>query len=425
VSVPAAEPGVRPSYPFDARPLVEPVPPGAARAFVQELRRTGRLQSSSFSGVLAVVVIAVMAVIFGSVGLTMLTAVVTALGTGAEGGGGVAVIFALLPLLVVGGVVALVIIFAVRATRSAAERMYRLDGFARANAMQYVPRVNAPGLPGMIFSIGNARQSSDLVRGDRPRFVEFANYRYTTGSGKNRQTHQWGYVAVKLDTPLPHIVLDATSNNSLFGSNLPLAFDRDQRLSLEGDFDQHFALYCPAGYERDALYLFTPDIMARFIDNAAALDVEIVDDWLFLYAKRDFSTIDAQTWAWLFSAVGALLDKFAQWARWRDERLAASAHGSIPDASGRGTAPLSGDPAHGTEAGPARPTAAPGDAQPPPRGGAESVPFAVPLAALRPPPGVAPQGRRLQRGVPWVPIIVGGVVVLFWLFSQVGGALLR
>src|SRR5690606_27778890 len=72
---------------------------------------------------------------------------------------------------------------------------------------------------------------------------------------------------------------------------------------------------------RDALYLFTPDIMARFIDNAAALDVEIVDDWLFLYAKRDFSTVDPATWSWLFSVVGALLEKFAQWARWRDERL--------------------------------------------------------------------------------------------------------
>ncbi|HEY9309604.1 MAG TPA: hypothetical protein VIP82_17525, partial [Microbacterium sp.] len=60
-----------------------------------------------------------------------------------------------------------------------------------------------------------------------------------------------------------------------------------------------------------------------------------------------------------------------------------------------------------------------------PGGGLGTVPFGVPLAALRPPPGVAPQGRRLQRGVPWVTIIVGGVVVLFWLFSQVGGALLR
>ena len=102
----------------------------------------------------------------------------------------------------------------------------------------------------------------------------------------------------------------------------PATFDRDQRLSLEGDFDTYFSLYCPEGYERDALYLFTPDIMARFIDNAAALDVEIVDDWLFLYAKTDLSTLNPAMWAWLFSCVAALLTKLDQWARWRDDRLA-------------------------------------------------------------------------------------------------------
>ena len=46
------------------------------------------------------------------------------------------------------------------------------------------------------------------MRGTAPRFVEFANYTYITGSGKNQSTHRWGYVAIKLDVPLPNIVLD-------------------------------------------------------------------------------------------------------------------------------------------------------------------------------------------------------------------------
>ena len=372
---------------------------------MQELRRTGRLKSSPYTGVVIVVAIAVVVLfVFGSVAITMVSSVVGAVTAGIDGSGGPALIFAFFPLLVVGIIAAVAITLFVRGARSGGDRMYRLDRFARANAMHYEPRLDAPQLPGMIFSIGNSRHSSDLVRGDRPRFVEFANYRYTTGSGKNQQTHHWGYVAVKLDSPLPHIVLDATSNNGLFGSNLPLSFSKDQRLSLEGDFDRYFSLYCPADYERDALYLFTPDIMARFIDNAAALDIEIVDDWLFLYAKRDFSTLDPQTWAWLFSVVGALLDKFAQWARWRDERLTAAAEAAMTDAATRASAPLEARP--GAEA-------------------SASVPFAAPLDALRPPPGVAPAGRRLQRGVPWVPIVVSGIFVLFWILTQIGPALLR
>jgi hypothetical protein len=270
-----------------------------------------------------------------------------------------------------------------------------LDRFARANGMTWHPVSDNPPLPGMVFGQGSARKSTDVVRGDRPRFVEFGNYQYTTGSGKNRTTHHWGYVAVKLSTPLPHIVLDATSNNALFGSNLPASFDRDQRLSLEGDFDKHFALYCPTGYEADALYLFTPDIMGRFIDHAAALDVEIVDDWMFLYAKRQFSTLDPGTWAWLFSVVGAFLDKFAQWERWRDDRLTAdaarTAQSHAPGGSPIGAAT-----------------------------GATALPFAAPAAMLRPPPGVAPQGRRLKRGVPWAAIVVVSVFVGFWLLMQTG-----
>lgn len=384
---------------FDARPLVEPVAAATARAHVQEVRRAGGFRPGGGSSVVGIVVFVIAAVIFGSVFLTMMGTIVGTVIASAQGGGGggVAVLVSLVPLIVIGIVVAVVIVSLVAGNRAAAMRMYRLDRFARANGMSYLPMLGSQGLPGMIFGLGHGREATDLVRGERPRFVEFANYRYTTGSGKSKTTHKWGYVAVKLDVPLPHIVLDATGNNGLFGSNLPATFDKDQRLSLEGDFDRYFSLYCPEGYEADALYLFTPDIMARFIDNAAALDVEIVDDWLFLYAKRDFSTLDPATWAWLFSVVGALLDKFAQWARWRDDRLRAqAAMGADASAPPRADAPVGAG------------------------GAASAVPFRAPLDALRPPPGVAPQGRRLQRGVPWVSILVVGGFVLFWVLSQTG-----
>lgn len=389
---------VVPSPSFDARALVDPVEPGAARAFAQQLRQTGRLPSLfSGSSAVVIVIVGVVVIAFGSVFVTMFVSIfaTVAAGIAGNGGGFAGAAFGFVPFLLFGVVLAVGIVGFIAAQRSGAERMLRLDRFARANGMSYLPAIGSQALPGMIFGLGSSRIASDVVRGERPRFVEFANYRYTTGSGKNKTTHRWGYVAVKLDVPLPHIVLDATGNNAIFGSNLPATFDRDQRLSLEGDFDRYFALYCPEGYESDALYLFTPDIMARFIDNAAALDVEIVDDWLFLYAKRDFSTLDPATWAWLFSVVGALLDKFAQWSRWRDERLRAQAamtDAATPPPSGAGVT----------------------------SGAASAVPFAAPVDALRPPPGVAPQGRRLQRGVPWASILVVVGFVLFWILSQTG-----
>lgn len=375
------------SMPFDVRPLIEPADRATVRAYAQQLRQSGRVPSRGNAAtiVIGIVVGVIFLIFFGSTVVTIIGGVLSLSSseTGSDG-----ILFVIVPMVMLFAVVAIIGVVISRFVRgTSGERWWRLDRFARANGMTWYPSAPNPPLPGMIFAEGSSREATDVLRGTTPRFVEFGNYRYTTGSGKNRTTHRWGYVAVKLSSPLPHIVLDATSNNSLFGSNLPASFDKDQRLSLEGDFDRHFTLYCPQGYEADALYLFTPDIMARFIDNAAALDVEIVDDWMFFYGKREFSTLDPATWAWLFGAVAAVLDKFAQWERWRDDRL-------------------TGLPVPGPYSVPERVEGA--------------LPFAAPTALLRPPPGVARQGQRLTRGIPWRALIVVGVFVAIWIFGQIG-----
>ena len=361
-----------PQSTFDARPLTDPVDAAAVRAFAAELRSrpTGGATASTVIGIVAAAIVA-------AVMLPLLISVTLSLASFGESPAAAAI-----PLVLIVLLLAAVGVMIWLSVRNAQARRYRLHTFARANGMTYEPKVADPPLPGMIFHLGRGRQSTDLIRGSRPRFVEFGNYQYTVQSGKNSTTYRWGYVAVKLDVPLPNIVLDATGNNG-FGSNLPASFQRNQRLSLEGDFDQHFTLYCPAGYERDALYLFTPDIMARFIDNAAELDVEIVDDWLFLYTQRKVSTLDPATWAWLFGTVGALLTKFDQWARWRDERLVAETEAFVS----------AGTPS-------------------------PSLPFAPPAGLLTPPPAVASQGRRLKRGGTWVPIVVVVAIIGFWIASR-------
>lgn len=355
-----------PASTFDARPLTGPVDPRAVSAFGAELKaRRGPASAGTVAGtVVAIVVLAF-------VGVIGLGVVATLLARAALSGNVAGLSFFAVLLLVAAGATVAIVRAVWRANRI---RRYRIGMFAQANGMSYTERIANPPLPGMIFSIGSGRLATDLVRGTQPRFVEFGNYRYTVKHGKSSTTYRWGYIAVKLDVPLPNIVLDALGNNG-FGSNLPASFQRAQRLSLEGDFDRHFTLYCPEGYERDALYLFTPDIMARFIDHAAQLDVEIVDDWMFLYTKREASTLDPATWAWLFGVVGALMTKFDQWARWRDDRLHAQQR-QMTDAAGPGataSAPL---------------------------------PFAPPAGLLTPPPGVAPQGRRLKRRTAWVPLVV-------------------
>jgi hypothetical protein len=378
-----------PPIAFDWRPLVAPVDPRAAAAFARALAEQGRVPRGTDAA--RIVAVVILMVCGGGIILTFGFIAVAIVATATAAGSGWPALLVFVPLAAIAAVIVLIAVLALRGGRSSKERWLRLDTFARANGMTYVPSLPQPHLPGMIFALGSDRQATDLVRGELPRFVEFGNHRYVTGSGDNRSTVSWGYVAVRLDVPLPHIVLDAVGNNGV-GTNLPSAFDRRQRLSLEGDFDRYFHLYCPRGYEADALYLFTPDVMARFIDNAAQLDVEIVDDWLFLYSRRDLSTLDPATWAWLFATVAALLDKLAQWARWRDDRLtqAATVARSIP--AGWGDAAASGIPG---ASGSAQPLVTP------------------PPLALRA-PGVAPPGQRLRPGTRWGVVVVC-VIVFGWL----------
>jgi hypothetical protein len=101
---------------------------------------------------------------------------------------------------------------------------------------------------------------------------------------------------VRLERKLPQFVLDSSRNDDGRFSNLPMPIAAGQRLSLEGDFDQHFALHSPRGYERDALYIFTPDLMALLIDETGDFDVEIVDEWFFVYARGGWDLSNGTLW---------------------------------------------------------------------------------------------------------------------------------
>lgn len=203
-----------------------------------------------------------------------------------------ALIFGLFMAVITAGIVALTVFairHSVRFSNSRWPRWLKLDAFARANGMVFSPRDASPAYPGAIFGVGGGRTTTEHFRSADDRFLDYGNYQFVTSNGKSSTTHTWGFLALHLDRTLPHMVLDASGNNGLFGtSTLPATFDKSQVLSLEGDFNRYFTLYCPRAYERDALYVFTPDLMALLIDNASPFDVEIIDRWMFVYSTVAF-----------------------------------------------------------------------------------------------------------------------------------------
>lgn len=290
---------------------------------LREFRDVPGVSESHLTGAAAIVglmaVFLVGAVVIGVIGQSLFAAFAS---SGFESLG-IPLVF----LLVVGIVIAGMVIH----RRLSRLRLLRLYRFATANGLTLRSHAEVPGFPGAIFAIGSGRTITEMLsRADGPA-VDIGDLRYTTGSGKNRSTHEWGFVGIRLDRMMPQMILDAKANNFL-GTNLPVSFSRNQVLSLEGDFDRYFTLYCPQEYERDALYVFTPDLMARLVDEAALFDVEIVDDWMFLYSASPFDLADAATLARIFR----IIDTVGAKTRGRTERYADSkvVSGAVAAASG-------------------------------------------------------------------------------------------
>ncbi len=106
------------------------------------------------------------------------------------------------------------------------------------------------------------------------------------------------------------------------GDNL-MVLSPEQRLRLEGDFDRYFQLFAPVEYERDALYVITPNLMALLIDHLPGSCVETVDDLLIVTTPRpaDFDSVEA--WERLSLLMDTVVPRsLRQTRRYRDARSA-------------------------------------------------------------------------------------------------------
>jgi hypothetical protein len=207
-----------------------------------------------------------------------------------------------------------------RRRRSTIRAHYRLARFGRVNGLSYAPGPLSDAHMGPAAARGMLVTRIMRPRTARP--VEFGNHELDRGSDFHGITQFGGYAMIGLRRELPHIQVLARGTRLRRAMTPTVDVARSQRLELEGDFDRHAALYCPEGYERDALYLFTPDVMAVLVDRVRGFDVEIRGDRLLLRSPADMVTLDPDRWRDVIDATAALLAKVDRWERWRDDRLA-------------------------------------------------------------------------------------------------------
>lgn len=241
----------------------------------------------------------------------------------------------LTPFIVV-YILALVVVAIVAGTfyLRSVQRAARLAKFAELNNIRLTRKHEMPGLPGMIFNEGTSRQVNESLWFEDG--VEIGNYQYRVNTGNGTATRRWAYMRIQLKKPLPHVVLDRRVNNVLGGilSNLPEGFKRNQAIKLEGNFNEYFDMYIPGGYQTDARYMFTPDVMTALIDNGLDYDLEIIDNNIFFYGKA--RPLDGQEIQNRLRAVNIIVPELLHQSRnYADERAMGSVRGEFIAAPGQ------------------------------------------------------------------------------------------
>ncbi len=199
---------------------------------------------------------------------------------------------------------------------------WRMTRFAADNDLVYNARPRT--MPSLGSLLHHARPSYTdgfaLMRDGRATLFGNALPRRNSTMYSSPAPDGWFFFASKLETAVPHMMLLPNMRVPLLGGQL-FNISGAQRLRLEGDFDRHFALYAPQSYERDALYVITPDLMALLIDHLSGAIVETYDDNLVVTVPRPTDFSDPASWSRIADLLDVVMPKtHRQTRRYRDER---------------------------------------------------------------------------------------------------------
>ncbi len=175
-------------------------------------------------------------------------------------------------------------------------RRVKVAAFAWQNGWAYADALERTRRPGTAFTrVVHGRERAVIACDDERMPFEMGMH-HSVSHGQERATIQrpFAFIELPLPAPVPHIVL-ANRKRSIIPT---LGLGRGAaRLDLEGEFAKTFRLLVPKGYQQDALYIFTPDLMARVLDLGSGAEIELVSDRLYVYLPSGTRFDRAETMA--------------------------------------------------------------------------------------------------------------------------------
>jgi hypothetical protein len=230
---------------------------------------------------------------------------------------------------VVGGTVmgALLIIYTVWWWAGMLRRNVLLAKFCQANGMNFRELAKDYAPPGAPFARQQNSITRPVVSTDDFTLVIGRHQVLNSGDHVREQLHlPFTFAMSRLPRQIPHMILKNRHSRILRLSQAANV----AKMQLEGNFADTFTLYCTPGYERDALYIFTPEVMADCLDLAGNAEIELVDDNLFLYTRSGAALQNPVELAAFLSLVQRLTARFhKQTDAYSDDRMADPARVAI------------------------------------------------------------------------------------------------
>lgn len=217
-------------------------------------------------------------------------------------------------------VVAYYILRVVMNNQFLSERQEKLLSYAAARHLEHDPmRMPSANELGAVDDLENARNKriQDKIKGDGWVYCDFAYdlYNRTKYGEYKAATIYYGVMYTELPRALPNVFFDSLRARR---RQFRFHFARNQRHSLEGDFDKHFVTYFPPDYTIDSMSFISPEVMWA-MREASDYDIEIVGNRLYLYGPLyEPSEQLAEMSAKLANIKKHLVDNITTY---RDERL--------------------------------------------------------------------------------------------------------
>lgn len=159
--------------------------------------------------------------------------------------------------------------------------------FADSIKYSYKESSKMDSVAGQLFSEGENKRIYDCISGNNGKIpLRIYSYAYSLGSGKNLQTHTFSVFEAIFNAKMPHIVVLSKESETMQHQDSQLVSGKKEELLLETNFNKYFSILSPDGNELEVYQLFTPDIMADFIDRLTGLNVEFYNNKIYLYTPN-------------------------------------------------------------------------------------------------------------------------------------------